>query len=456
MAISAKNSAKINLTRIRLFGIFVSRCVRAIISGCDAQPFQKEITTVLNMAELTNGGVIMGKSSFRLFTAFLFAAFLFAGVSPAFAVKVGIVLPLTGAEAKFGEIEKRSFEMALTEINKAGGVKGEKIELVIEDDTGRPDVGRSVVEKLITKDKVVMVGGGYSSSVTYAVAGVCQQNKMPFLVNTGAADNITSSNWDYVFRLNPPVSEYAGAIESLLTDVVKPKTVAILYENTLFGSSGAKSFEATCKKLGFSVVLKEGYESGGIDFKPILSKVKQLNPDVVYMISYIMDASLLMNQSKELKLTPKMFIGGAAGFTMPEFQKNSGVAADMVVSATLWHQVLKYPGAMDYYNKFKANYKSDTEYHGAEAYAAAFVIADVLKRAKSFKSEDIKDALAATDMMTVFGPVKFISYGKMKNQNKVPTYVVQWINGKLELVWPANIATKKFVYPVDWLKTWKY
>jgi branched-chain amino acid transport system substrate-binding protein len=392
----------------------------------------------------------------RLFAGLLTLVFLLAGVSTASAVKVGIVLPLTGAEAKFGEIEKRSFDMALEEINKAGGIKGEKLELVIEDDTGRPDVGRSVVEKLITKDKVVMIGGGYSSSVTYAVAGVCQQNKMPFLVNTGAADNITSSNWDYVFRLNPPVSEYSGAIESLLTQVIKPKTVAILHENTLFGSSGAKSFEATCKKLGFNVVLKEGYESGGIDFKPVLSKVKQLNPDVVYMISYIMDASLLMNQAKELKLTPKMFMGGAAGFTMPEFQKNSGVASDMVISATLWHQILKYPGAMDYYKKFNARYNAATEYHGAEAYAAAYVIADALKRAKSYSRDDIKNALSATDMMTVFGPVKFISYGKMQNQNKVPTYVVQWIEGKLELVWPAAIATKKFVYPVDWLKVWKY
>jgi branched-chain amino acid transport system substrate-binding protein len=381
---------------------------------------------------------------------------MFIGASPAAAVKVGIVLPLTGAEAKFGEIEKRSFEMAVDEINKQGGIKGEKIELIVEDDTGRPDVGRSVVEKLITKDKVVMVGGGYSSSVTFAVAGVCQQNRIPFLVNTGSADKITTSGWDYVFRLNPPVSEYAGAIESLLTEVVKPKTVVILHENSLFGTSGAKSFEETCKQLGYQVLLKQGYEAGGIDFKPVLVRVKQLNPDVVYMVSYIMDASLLMKQAKELKLTPKMFIGGAAGFTMPEFQKNAGVASEKVISATLWYQSLKYPGAMQYFKNYKARYKDDTEYHGAEAYAAAQIIADALIRAKSFNPEDIKQALSETYAMTVFGPVKFISYGKFKNQNKLPTYVVQWINGKLELVWPADIATKIFIYPVDWLKTWKY
>jgi branched-chain amino acid transport system substrate-binding protein len=371
-------------------------------------------------------------------------------------VKVGIVLPLTGDQAKFGEIEKLSFDLALAEINAAGGVKGKKLELVIEDDTGRPEVGRSVVEKLITKDKVVLVGGGYSSSVTYAVAGVCQQNQIPFLINTGSADNITTSGWDWIFRLNPPVSEYAGAIESLLQKVIQPKKVAILYENSLFGTSGAKEFEKTCKALNYEVALKEGYEHGGIDFKPVLVKVKQLNPDVVYMVSYIMDASLLMKQAKELKLTPKMFIGGAAGFTLPEFQQNAGNASDKVISATLWHEVLPYPGAMDYYKKFVAKFNKPTEYHGAEAYAAAYVIADVLKRAKSYKNTDIKEALAATDLMTVFGPVKFVSYGKHKNQNKLPTYVVQWIDGKLEMVWPAELGTKKFVFPVDWLKTWGY
>ncbi len=371
-------------------------------------------------------------------------------------IKVGIVLPLTGPQAKFGELEKISFYMALEEINAAGGINGRMLELIMEDDTGRPEVGRSVVEKLIAKDRVVMIGGGYSSSVTYAVAGVCQQNKMPFLVNTGSADKITASGWDYIFRLNPPVSEYAGAIETLLPQRIKPKSVAILHENSLFGTKGANAFAKSCKKLGYRVVLKQGYEHGGIDFRPVLIRVKQLNPDIVYMVSYIMDASLLMRQSKELKLTPKLFIGGAAGFTLPEFVQNAGVASEKVISATLWHQVLPYPGAMDYYKKFVARFRKPTEYHGAEAYAACYVIADVLKRATSFINTDIKKALSETDMMTVFGPVKFISYGKMKNQNRLPTYVVQWIDGKLELVWPAKFATKKLAYPVDWLKTWGY
>jgi branched-chain amino acid transport system substrate-binding protein len=371
-------------------------------------------------------------------------------------VKVGIVLPLTGDQAKFGEIEKQSFDLALQEINAAGGIKGKKLELVMEDDTGRPDVGRSVVEKLITKDKVVMMGGGYSSSVTYAVAGVCQQNQMPFLINTGSADDITEKKWDYVFRMNPPASKYSDSVEDLLATIIKPKTVAILHENSLFGTSSAKSFEESCAKAGYKVVLKQGYEAGGIDFKPVLIQVKNLNPDIIYMVSYVMDAALLMKQAKELKITPKMFIGGGAGFTLPEFQQNAGVASEKVLSATLWHQRLQFPGAMDYYNKYVAKYKQETEYHGAEAYAAAYVIADVLKRAKSFKNTDIKQALSETNMMTVFGPVKFTTWDQMTNQNKASSYVVQWIDGKLEMVWPKELAAKKPIYPVDWLKVWGY
>ncbi|WP_448383814.1 ABC transporter substrate-binding protein [Desulfosoma sp.] len=385
----------------------------------------------------------------------LLGAFGGASAWAADTLRVGIILPITGAKANFGEIEKLSFEMALQEINAAGGINGKKLEFLFEDDTGRPEVARSAAEKLITKDKVLMLGGGYGSSETFAIAGVAQQNRIPFLVNTGSDDKITEQGWEYIFRLNPPVSEYPKALESFLTEVVKPKTAAILYENTNFGTSGSQEFKAICQRLGIQVVVEEGYEHGGVDFKPILVKVKDKNPDLVYMISYVMDASLLMRQAMELRIKPKLFVGGAAGFTLPEFPKNAGKAAEKVFSATLWYQTLKYPGAMDYYNKFVATYKKDTEYHGAEAYAAAYVIADALKRAKSTSPDDIRKALSETDMMTVFGPVKFISYDKKINQNRLPTYLVQWIDGRLELVWPKELATKPYVYPIDWDAVWK-
>ncbi len=398
------------------------------------------------------------KKSRILISLFVAIGLIFSfGISQSFAgdsIKVGIVLPLTGKFAKFGEIENKSFLMALKEINAGGGVNGKKIELIIEDTTGKPDVGRSAVEKLITQDKVVMLGGGYSSSVTWATIAVAQQNKVPFLVNTGSADKITEQGWEYIYRLNPPVSEYPGAFADFLkTNGKDIKTVAILHDNTLFGQSGAKKFVKQCEALGLEVILKEGYEGGAIDFKPLLMKVKAKKADLVYMISYIMDASLLMRQSKQLNLNPKMFVGGGAGFTLPEFKKNAGKASSLVFSATLWTPSVPYPGAKTYYDNFVAKYNTPTEYHGAEAYSAMYVIADTLKRAKSLNRDDIRDSLAKTNLITAFGPVKFISYGKKTNQNKLPTFLVQWIDGNLETVWPQKVATKAFVYPIPkWSK----
>ena len=363
-------------------------------------------------------------------------------------IKVGIVLPLTGAQAKFGEIEKRSFEMAAEEINGKGGVNGKKLELLFEDDTGKPDVGRAAVEKLISRDQAPVLTGGYASAVTQAATAVAQQFKVPFLVTTGSADEITEKGYDYIFRINPTSSEYFDPFESLLQKVGGVKTMALLYENTQFGQSSAKDVDAAAKRMGMEVVVKEGYQAGAIDFKPLLSKVKAKNPDIIYMVSYVMDAALLMTQSKELDINPKMFAGGGAGFTLPEFQQRAGTAAEHVYSATLWTEDVSYPGAREYYDTYVKRYKSETEYHGAEAYASMYVVADALKRAKSITPKDIRDALAATDMMTAFGPVKFVAYEKKTQQNKLPTtFVVQWQKGKMETVWPEKAAKKGYLFP---------
>ncbi len=381
-------------------------------------------------------------------------------------IKIGILLPLTGAQAKFGEMEKNSFELAKDEINAAGGIDGRPIEFIYEDDTGKPDVGRMGIEKLISVDKVPLVGGGYSSSVTFAAAQVAQKYRTPFLINTGSVDKITQpedfglttadSDKFYIYRLNPPVSEYASGLEGFLAEVVKPKSVVIFHENTTFGTKGAKSFAKSCGKLGIEVKAVESYAGGTVDFKPLLMEVKKHDPDIVYMISYVMDAALLMKQSKELQLSPELFVGAGAGYTMPAFKENAGVASEKVVSATLWHQTLPIPGASKYYNDYVAKFgdKSPPDYHGVEGYAAAYVIADALKRAGSLESEAIKAALDKTDMMTAFGPVKFTEYGKKIHQNKMETYVVQWIDGDLKLIWPKNLANAKYAYPVDWAKEW--
>ncbi|MBC8412836.1 MAG: ABC transporter substrate-binding protein [Nitrospira sp.] len=415
-------------------------------------------------------------------------------------IKIGIILPLTGSHTSFGEIEKNSFELAAEEINNAGGINGRELTLLFEDTQGKPDAARAAVEKLITQDQVVMLGGGYSSSVTYAVAEVVLRKGFPFLINTAAADKITEpisftssgqlleslqarlqaaadpekitqikkdinditqkvqdeltllNDRFPIFRLNSPVSEYASGVESFLAEIVKPETAVILHENTLFGTKGAKAFENSCKKLGIKVLLSESYDAGTMDFKPLLSRVKETNPSIIYMVSYLMDASRLMNQSMELKMNPDLFIGGGGGFTMPEFRENTGKASEKVISSTLWHESLSIPGAREYYDKYLKKFNTRTEYHGAAAYAATYVIADVLKRADSHSPYDIKTALSKTDMMTVFGPVKFTAYAHKVNQNRHATYVVQWLNGRIQMIWPPTLSKVKYSYPIDWVR----
>jgi branched-chain amino acid transport system substrate-binding protein len=361
--------------------------------------------------------------------------------------KVGIPLPLTGAEAKFGEIEKQAYEMAVEEINAKGGVKGVKLVLDIQDSGGKPETATAIVEKFITVDKYPIVVGEYTSQCSYAVAGVCEKYKVPYLVVTGAADKITQQGWKYVYRMNPPSSLYNMGVFNFFENVAKPKSIAILYENTDFGNSTSKAMKEYCDAHGVNVVLSEGYQAGGVDFKPILQKVKSLRPEIVYMVSYLMDASLLMRQSKELDINPQAFIGGGAGHTLPEFLQNAAEASEYCYSATLWTPQAKYPGAKDFFDNFKKKYNKEADYHGAEAYAAAYVLADTIKRSKSLSSEDLRAALADTSLMTAFGPIKFTSWGQFTNQNKMDTLVLQVINKKYETVWPKDAASAKYVYP---------
>lgn len=361
--------------------------------------------------------------------------------------KLVIPLPLTGKTANFGEIMKKSYEMAAGEINAAGGIKGSKLVLGFEDSTGKPEIARSIVEKLIEGKQPVIVGE-YTSACAKAVAAVAEERKTPYLVVASADDAITRQNYQYVFRQNQVNAHYADAFVSFLGEVVKPKTIAILYESSAFGTSGADAMESDAKKYGIQVVAKEKYEAGAPDFKPILSKIKSLQPDVVYMVSYVMDASLLMKQIKELRMDAKLFAGGAAGFAIPEFIGNAKDAADYVVSATLWTPHAKYPGAKEFAEKYKAKHGDYPSYHGASAYAALFVLKSAMTAATDWSATGIRDGFRAVNLETAFGPVKFEDKEGYQGQNFVPTLAIQVQKGQFETIWPKTHASKPYVFPV--------
>jgi branched-chain amino acid transport system substrate-binding protein len=397
----------------------------------------------------------LGSMGICLLALYLMVA---VGLAQEKVIKIGVPLALTGPKGKYGEMHHKSYLIALEEINSGGGLrrgryKGYELEFLFEDTEGKPEKGKTLTEKLIYEEKAPFIVGGYASSVVFNIAKVCEQNKIPFISPSGAADTISQRRGKYIFRLNPPASEYASGLQDFFGKVVLPRSMVILFENTPFGISTGKAMKTWCEEKGVEVLMYEPYEAWAVDFRPMLKEVKAKDPDVIYMVSYLTDAVLLMKQSRELNIQPRLFAGGAAGFTRPQFVKRAGDASENIVSATLWVPNINYPGVKNYVGKHKRRYGTVPDYHGAEAYSAASVLRDVLERAKSLESKDIVQALAATDTMTVFGPVKFISYKNFTNQNRLITPVIQIQNGKHVTIWPPEAATATYVYPVhEWFK----
>ncbi len=373
-----------------------------------------------------------------------------------------VPLPLTGPLALFGEIEKRSYELAMEEINAEGGIEHRRVVLKFEDSKDKPDISRSIVEKLIDVKKQPVIFGEYSSACSKALAELAERKKVPYLVVSGAADEITQKRYAYVFRMIPPTAYYASGLMSFLKEIVKPSTIAIIHEDSEFGSSGGEDAARQAEKAGFTVLLKDHYARQTIDYvqydvtfvpdlKTILMKLKAADPDLIYMVSYETDAVLLIQEIKKLGITPKLYVGAGAGFAVPEFIRDAKEAADYIVTTTLWSPRTGYPGAKRFAEKYRKLFGNYPSYHGAEAYAALYVIKDVLERARTWRSEDIRQAMKATDMMTAFGPVRFEDKEGYTNQNFMNTLVMQVIKGKYEVIWPERFASKKYVYP---LPTW--
>jgi branched-chain amino acid transport system substrate-binding protein len=367
-------------------------------------------------------------------------------------VNLTIPLPLTGSESRFGQIQKHSYEIAAADINAGGGIRGKRLILRFEDTRGKPEVSKAVAEKIIDVDKQPVLVGEYSSGCAMAVASVAEEHKVPYLVVSSAADDITEGDNKYIFRQNVPNAHYTDGLISFLNQVVKPKTIAIIHESSAFGTSGAEDMAKAAARNSIKVLAIEKYKKGATNFRHILHRVKAEEPDVIYMVSYAADAALLMKQIKELRVQARLFAGNAAGFAIPEFIDWARDAAEDVVTVTLWSPKLNFPGARRYADKYKSIYGDYPSYHGASAYSALFVIKDALERAPSWTPDDIRNAMKATDIMTAFGPVSFIDREGYRNQNFMDTFVLQVIGGEYETIWPLQYATGKYVYPI---KGWR-
>ncbi len=356
-------------------------------------------------------------------------------------VKIGFINSITGPEAPIGESLTNGLDLALEDIAK----KGIKLQVIRQDDTGKPQVSMSALEQLGTGDDVAMVVGPYSSACANAVAKQAQSYKVPLLIPVASKEEITKQGYDWVFRLNAVAHDYAQSLIDAAMTFGKPRSIAFIYESTDFGSSVAALGKEYSLKKGLRVVADEAYQKGAPDYRSTLTKIKAQNPDLVMMVSYVADAILLMRQSREVGLKPQAFLGGGAGFDTVQFQSEKDISNN-VFSVTQWTPENGNPGSAEFGARYQKRFGKRPPYHAATAYEAMMIAADVVQRAGADRGK-IKQALQSGSWTGIMGPVKFETFDGFTNQNKHQMEVTQYQNGKVVSVYPPRYAKGKPVYP---------
>ena len=379
-------------------------------------------------------------------------------------IKIGAPQPMTGPDAPFGDKFKKAYAMAVEDVNAAGGVNGQKIEVVIEDHQAKNALAATVAERLITQQKVLVMTGGRASGQAMEIASVCQRMKTPYLVDHPSADMITTKGFEWVFRNNPTGSIYPQAFDAFISEVpgAMPKSAAVVYDNTLFGKTIATAVMKFLKSKNVPIVADEAYPVNTLDFKPIMTKVKGTNPDYLLMMAVATtDAILLTRHAKEIGVAPRAFVGFGGGYGVADFATQLGPQAQNVFSSAAWSGNPNDPKTKAFYEKFHSRYGIWPKEHEVEGYAAIQIIADALRRAKltgdvARDRDAVRQALLATDTTTVFGKVKFGNWtgptgDPFTNQNIYSpehSVLAQWRDGKLLNVYPKAYAETDMVFPL--------
>ena len=365
--------------------------------------------------------------------------------------KIGVITSLTGSLAAFGEAHKNGYSIALDEINAKGGVLGKKIELDFYDDQSKPDQAVQGVSKLVDQDGVPIILGSYSSESTKAIVGTVSQRETPLVIPTATADNVMESKSPWVFRICAGATDYAKTTIAFLKANGAPKTMAIVYENTNFGQSNMKAMTLAAKEAGINLVAVESYEAKSPDYKAVLQRVKQANPDVIYFCSYLLDASTLMRQTREVDLNPRYYTSAGTGFAAAEFptDKGAGKNAEFTFSVSQWLPSAKWAGSREFDDEYFKRFKSHPQYHAMQAYSALLVATQAINNARSLEPAKIRDAIKNLNMSsTPFGAIRFDS-----GQNQHPVLITQIQGGQYRVVFPADAAETKPIIPAPgWAK----
>jgi branched-chain amino acid transport system substrate-binding protein len=365
---------------------------------------------------------------------------------PAFAqgatkVKIGFINSITGPEAPIGENLSNGVTLALEDLKK----QGIDVDLVKEDDTGKPEKAMASFEKLSTRDDVAGIVGPYTSKCAAAISKLAEKYKTPLLIPVSSKEDITKQGLKWTFRLSATTEDYATILLGMAQTLGKPKTVAIINENTDFGTSGAKSAKEYAAKHGLTIVAEEAYAPGSPDYRSTLASIKGKNPNIVFMVSYVADAILLMRQSREIGLSPQAFLGAGAGFATVQFAKEQDISNN-VFSSTQWTRDVNWPGAKSFADRYVKAFGKEPTYHASTAYESMIIMAQTAAKAASNR-EKVRDLLRKGKWNGLMGEVAFIDYNGYTNQNHHQMLVEQIQHGKHETVWPPKFAGKKPVYP---------
>ncbi len=369
-------------------------------------------------------------------------------------VKIDNILPLSGSAAPLGKIGQEARDMAVEEINAAGGIEsmgGAKIKMIYADSKGDPATGVAEAERLITHEEVALITGTYQSGVAMPSTEVAERYGVPFVVPVPSEDMITERNFKNVFRLAEKTSWRNRDQVKFITEMAEKfetpvKTIALIYENTAWGQGAVKAWEKYIPEAGLEIVLKEPYPTNSSDLTPVVLKAKKLNPDIIMLVSYVSDAALLTNTFAEHNVKPLAFIGTSGGFADPAYFELTGDKCEYYFDISTWEPDVNRPFSQETNKKFTEKYGYGMNAEAVKAYVAMYVIKDALERAGSIEPDALRTAFAETNLSD--GPSQmyaaetiFDETGQMIN---APLVISQYhkIDGKMERVsvWPEAEA----------------
>jgi branched-chain amino acid transport system substrate-binding protein len=370
----------------------------------------------------------------------------------------GAAISITGKTAKEGEYTRDGYQFAIDKINEMGGIQvgGKKYTVALKfyDDETKPERTAQLIEKLINEDKVNLLLGPYGSSPTGTAAPIAERYKIPMVEANGAAESVFSKGYTYSFMILSPAKLYLrGIIDAVRSKDPTVKTVAILGENESFSKEVAQGAAEYAKEKGMEVVYDELYPSNAQDVSALLTAIKGKNAQVILGSGHLQDSLLIVKQARDLNVSPKA-MGFSVGPSSPEFRANLGKSADYIYGATQWTEALRYNGndpwktPKAFGDAFRAKHPDYKviPYQVAESAVAVIAYQRAIEKAGSLDPSKVRDALAANDISTFYGRVKFDSRGV--NVFK-PMAVEQYQpDGSKYTVWPADVAEKAALYPM--------